>query len=743
MARAAIADAFFERAAGHAHVPFVVLDPSGDSDPVDPAAAALLTPWAARALGVVPISADGLQIVVALSRPGDETALSIVSALTQRRPVPVMAAPEAILRAQARVYASATAATADEDVPVEETGEEPALALVGPPHAQRLGELLVAANLIDRAQLEAALLIQRRTGDRLGKVLVHAALIDESALTETLARQLRLPLVDVEGFTLDPDMPQLLPEAVARRHRIVPLAIADHVLYLASSEAPRPEALAEIRRHTRLSPRVMLASTSAVEELLNKTYAARYVRIATTELLNRAPEESAYRTLVLPQAIALGLIALAVAVAMLRAPIETFVVFNVGSVVFYTSFSLYKFRLMYHALGHRLELPVSDAEVQGLDERDLPLYTILVPLYREATVATRLVRSIAQIDYPAPRLDIKLLCEEDDEETIEAIRAAGLPPHFKLIVVPHALPKTKPKACNYGLLQAEGKYVVIYDAEDRPEPDQLKKIVAAFAKAESHVVCIQCKLNYYNRSQNILTRWFTSEYANWFDLLMPGLDATDVPIPLGGTSNHFIRDRLLELGAWDPFNVTEDADLGIRLSKAGYKTAMVDSTTYEEANSELYNWIRQRSRWVKGYIQTWLVHMRHPVTLWRQLGPRGFFSFQMIVGGTVFSFLLNPVYWLLTSLWLLTEAHLIRQLFPSIVYYAAAVGLYVGNFVFTYVNVAGCLRRGYYDLVKFALLSPLYWALMSVGAYKGLVQLVYRPHYWEKTVHGLDIGEES
>ena len=223
---------------------------------------------------------------------------------------------------------------------------------------------------------------------------------------------------------------------------------------------------------------------------------------------------------------------------------------------------------------------------------------------------------------------------------------------------------------------------------------------------------------------------------------MPGLDAADSPIPLGGTSNHFITDALIELGAWDPFNVTEDADLGIRLHKSGYKTAIVDSTTYEEANSDLYNWIRQRSRWVKGYVQTWLVHMRHPVRLWRQVGWKSWWSFQFVVGGTFFGFLLNPFYWLLTTVWLLTSAGVIRQLFPGFVYYAAAVGLYFGNFVFTYVNVAGALRRRYYDLIKYALLSPLYWALMSIGAWKGFLQLFYRPFYWEKTVHGLDAGHD-
>src|SRR5690606_31149881 len=242
---------------------------------------------------------------------------------------------------------------------------------------------------------------------------------------------------------------------------------------------------------------------------------------------------------------------------------------------------------------------------------------------------------------------------------------------------------------------------------------------------------------YFNRNQNALTKWFTTEYSTWFDLFLPGLDAAGAPIPLGGTSNHFKLDALRHVGGWDPFNVTEDADLGLRIFKLGGATVVVDSTTYEEANSVVDNWIRQRSRWVKGYIQTYLVHMRNPPLLWRQLGPAGFLSFQLVIGGTFFGFLLNPVLWTLTGVWFVTEWGVIQQIFPTFIYYMGATSLYVGNFAFAYMNVAGCLRRRYYSLVKWALLSPVYWVLMSIAAWKGFLQLFYRPFYWEKTVHGL------
>jgi len=303
--------------------------------------------------------------------------------------------------------------------------------------------------------------------------------------------------------------------------------------------------------------------------------------------------------------------------------------------------------------------------------------------------------------------------------------------------VPPGGPKGKPKACNYGLIHAQGAYAVIYDAEDIPEPDQLKKAVIAFRRSDERVACVQAKLNFFNSDQNLLTRWFTAEYSMWFDLFLPGLAASNAPIPLGGTSNHFKTERLRELGAWDPYNVTEDADLGIRMYKAGWRTLVIDSTTYEEANPALYNWIRQRSRWIKGYVQTYLVHMRHPLALWRSIGPAAFWSFQFTIGGTFFVLLLNPVLWLLTALWFVTHWLVIQQIFPAPVFYAGALALVFGNFTFAYLNMTGCLQRGYHGLIKYGLLSPLYWIIMSVAAWKGFVQLFYAASYWEKTTHGL------
>jgi len=274
--------------------------------------------------------------------------------------------------------------------------------------------------------------------------------------------------------------------------------------------------------------------------------------------------------------------------------------------------------------------------------------------------------------------------------------------------------------------------------EPENDPLQLRRAVAAFADLPPAIACLQAKLSYHNVDQNLITRWFTAEYELWFGQLLPGLVARNAPLPLGGTSNHFRRDTLVEVGAWDPFNVTEDADLGIRLHRAGYRTQVLDSTTLEEANSDFVNWVKQRSRWYKGYLQTWLVHMRHPRVLWRQLGPGGFLGFNLFVGGTPLVAILNPIFWALTVLWFLARPEWVNALFPAWLYYASLFSMVVGNAAVTYMAMVSARTTRHPSLVIAAALQPGYWVMMSVAALKALIQLVHTPSFWEKTVHGLD-----
>ena len=461
------------------------------------------------------------------------------------------------------------------------------------------------------------------------------------------------------------------------------------------------------------------------------------------ELLGRSPHLCAYHVLTRGQALVLALI-LAGSAAWVVWDWRSFLcVLNGFLICYYLVLCSWKLWLIDESLVSRREIEVTPEEVAALADGDCPLYTILVPLYHETETLGRLVDGISRLDYPHDKLDVIFLLEEDDHETRGAFAQLTVPPYIRGVVVPDMQPKTKPKACNLGLYIARGKYLVIYDAEDRPEPDQLKKAVIAFTRVEPNVICVQAKLNFYNPRQNLLTRLFTVEYSMWFDLFLPGLDYLNQPIPLGGTSNHFLTHRLRELHGWDAFNVTEDCDLGVRMAERNYQTRMLDSTTWEEACSHLGFWIRQRSRWIKGYIQTYLVHCRRPFGMVARLGFWRTFGFHMMIGGTPICLLINPVYWVLALFWVIFRSQEVAEFFPFPVILFAAVCLFVGNFVFVYAGVLAAYRRQYYDLVKTSLLMPFYWVLMSVGAWKGFLQIIYTPNYWEKTKHGFDLAPKG
>lgn len=683
-------------------------------DPVDHRAAERFDVATAGRLGALPIEETAEGYVVAFADPFDNAALNEAATALARPLTPVVATRMSLLQAAGRARGQSA-----------------------------LGDYLLVAGLITREQLEAAAELHQRSGVRLGKALLSLGFISEAQLAAKVAEQCDLPSFSLEGMDIDERYVRLLPERFARERGIVVLAEDDGRYVAGTSDPLDAESLRQAEEHLGRPLDLVVIAEGELEETLERVYRIEYLERSATELMARAPEDSAFQVLSRGQKIGMVTLAALSVAALIVQPILFLTFVFSGVTIFYATFSLYKFFVIYRALSHELEIPTTPEELAALNEADLPVYTIFVPLYREAEVLPILVRAIDRLDYPKTKLDVKLLLEEDDVETVEVARAMNLPDHFDLLVVPDGHPKGKPKACNYGLLHAKGEYCVIYDAEDIPERDQLKKAVVAFRKAAPEVFCIQAKLNYFNRDQNVLTRWFTIEYSMWFDLMLPGLDSIHAPIPLGGTSNHFRTEELRAAGAWDPFNVTEDADLGLRIFKRGGRTAVIESTTFEEANSVLDNWIRQRSRWVKGYIQTYLVHMRNPYTLWRSLGTGAFLSFQMVIGGTFMSFLVNPLLWGLTALWYATKWGVIEQIFPGPMFYFGAVSLYFGNFAFAYTNVAGCLRREYYGLVPYALISPLYWVLMSLGAWKGFLQLFYRPFYWEKTVHGLHHLEQA
>jgi len=335
-------------------------------------------------------------------------------------------------------------------------------------------------------------------------------------------------------------------------------------------------------------------------------------------------------------------------------------------------------------------------------------------------------------------LKIFLILEADDAETQAAARKLALPPNFRLLVVPARGPRTKPKALNYALQIARGDFVVVYDAEDRPQPGQLRNAWEVFRHAPPSLACLQAQLNIYNPGQSWFTRQFTIEYSALFDAILPALETLRLPVPLGGTSNHFPRSLLLTIGAWDPYNVTEDADLGIRIARLGYHTGVLASTTWEEAPPRFSVWLKQRTRWLKGWMQTYLVHTREPRRLNRELGLAAACGFHALMGGLIASALVHPLFYVLLAHHWLSGSLLApaESTAGAVLWAIAGINLAIGYVVSILVGIVSVLRRRRPGLALHALLMPVYWLLVSAAAYRAIYQLVRAPYLWEKTEHG-------
>lgn len=619
------------------------------------------------------------------------------------------------------------------------------------PRRGKLGEMLIRLGVISEEQLQQALEFQQKSGGAIGEILLSLGLVDAQTLYRTIATQLGMGRI---GSELSPPYSVRIPEETAREMQaiVVHAGAKRVVVAVAKTLSDDQVKLLETLLENRIEQ--VLANYAELETLWNIVYPNELMSMSIERLAKERPHQSARIVFSTAQLLIMIAIVVALCIGLYFDWLKTLIVVSIVIQLLYFIVAFFKFFMIFRGIQAGAQIRIKNEEIGSIDERTLPIYSILVPMYKESNVIPYLIEHLDKLDYPKHKLDIRLLIEEDDIEAKEVLTSMNLPHYYTTIVVPHSLPKTKPKACNYGLINARGEYVVIYDAEDRPEPDQLKKVHLSFQRSSDSCCCIQAKLNYYNSEQNILTRWFTQEYSMWFDLLLPGLMQMNVPIPLGGTSNHFKTEGLKKLCAWDPYNVTEDADLGIRLYVGRYSTVIVDSRTWEEANSKTGNWIRQRSRWIKGYMQTWLVHMRFPLRLWSQVRTRGILGIQAIVLATPLLPLINPILWVLVFLWYTTHHQIIPLLFPGPIYYLAAAELVIGNFLFVFSNVVGTYwvtselhaKKNYalsFRLVKYALLTPIYWMMMSIAAYKAAWQLATKPFYWEKTDHGLTDSESA
>ncbi len=578
---------------------------------------------------------------------------------------------------------------------------------------------LLPTEVVATAELRAA-----EAGVGADRVLITEGHITEERYLEALSVWLGLPFETLEGHSR-PDCP--LPDErmiEAGANGMLPLTInGDIKILLAPPLVDSRRLVKVVRSGSDLTQRIRITSTERLRRFVVQHGSDEIERRAADALRSRRPDLSAAG--VQPNALWLIPVTGIAALAAVAAPAAAMVAVEILLGVVFLAWT--GLRLL-GSLSKRL----IRCRPQTVTDDALPAYTIVVALYREVAAAEGLIRTLSELHYPKEKLQVILALEPDDHVTRDAL-TQFMPSAFEIVVAPEGGPRTKPKALNAALPFVRGKYVAVYDAEDRPEPDQLLVACEAFAANDTKLACVQARLTIDNTSDSWLTRLFTAEYAGLFDVFLPGLAVWQLPLPLGGSSNHFRTDILRKVGAWDPYNVTEDADLGMRLARFGYRTAVIPSTTYEEAPVKFGPWLRQRTRWCKGWLQTWFVHMRSPVRLARELGLPGFAVFQLIVGGTVLAALVHVLF----VVEFLRELATTPDIASSSMFHFYTVTLIAGYLASIGIAIVGLWRRQLMSCSWVLLFMPIYWLMLSFAAWRALIQLVRDPYHWEKTEHGL------
>jgi cellulose synthase/poly-beta-1,6-N-acetylglucosamine synthase-like glycosyltransferase len=556
--------------------------------------------------------------------------------------------------------------------------------------------------------------------------------VEPDAYYGAIARMMRLPFTEAIDPSSIVDLPSLdtqllhpLMLRIGHRHQPPQTAIVPEACRLA-------DIAAVLSTLPLLGRDLVITTPGAIREAVWRTGADRRVRAATNRLFEEQPQYSARVVLAGQQGFVAGLWVATFLSALLVRPVILMLSLHIAlSLAYFLSLSL-RMAAMVRRVAH------SPAWTVAANPGPLPRYTVMVALYREADMAGQLIASLRRLDWPVSLLDIKLVCEVDDHATIAALKAEHPGPQFEIIEVPAHGPRTKPKALTYALSAARGELLAVYDAEDRPHPQQMREAHARFSASPPMLACLQAPLIISNAEASWLSALFSLEYSALFRGLLPMLGRTGLPLPLGGTSNHFRTDALRKAGGWDPFNVTEDADLGLRLYRLGYRADVLHRQTLEEAPVEPTVWLAQRCRWYKGWCQTWLVLMRDPVRLAGEMGFGPFLIFQLMVGGMLVSSLLHPLIIVFLGLGAISMLQA-----PA----AAIPPLTLALFVIDFVNILGSylifLGLGIGSMIdhekrligrRWAMV-PFYWMLTSYAAWRAVLELRTKPFFWSKTPH--------
>lgn len=625
-----------------------------------------------------------------------------------------------------------------------------------------LGTTLLQAGLITTGQLDTALLRASTEGGLLGRHIILETGLNRRHVYQVLAEQWDAPLVDLVAHPADDALMEQLSFSHVSEPGWLPWHLEDGLLTVATAVKPSEEIRQAALGIAGVEQVVFRTTTDwDINHSIQRAFRHHLLYESAERLAEEQPDGSARIALNLWQRLLPAVLLCCVLAGLaLDARLAVIVLLAGSNLVFLLSIGFKTLASLRQPLDALHDRGLAKAQELELEERglpavaearipdgELPVYTILVPVFREANIIDKLLANLGQLDYPRSKLDVLVLLEEDDTETIEAAKQSRPPEYVRILVVPRGEPQTKPRACNYGLTFARGEYVVIYDAEDRPDPGQLRAAIDAFrqdaferrylAPQRRPLICVQAALNYFNADQNVLTRLFAIEYTHWFDSMLPGLDRSGIPLPLGGTSNHFDARLLRLVGAWDPWNVTEDADLGLRAAVEGYRVGVINSTTWEEACSQVPAWIKQRTRWIKGYMVTAAVNTRNTLRYIRRTGVAGAVGFLGLILGTPLAFLAYPVALGFTIV-TYVGYNFVGLVLPEWLLAGGLVSMLFGNAMMILVSAITTWRRHGWRIAIFALLNPAYWVLHSIAAWRAAWQMLTSPHKWEKTPHGLD-----
>ena len=606
-----------------------------------------------------------------------------------------------------------------------------------------LGRCLVERGAISGDQLVKALHLQLSLSAPLGQILISEGWATEADIHAALADQFGLDHADFANIPPDPRLCGLRPASFWLKHRVLPWRRSGAVALIATNRPDRFEPLRAELEAT-LGP---IAPVLASGPEIAAATAHRFRPVLARNADRRVPERFSFRSRgpgmnAVAPILLLGLtagLALAPAAGFALLCLIAFATFCLFFVLRITA--LLAFLRAKDPFGTPLPPPLALGPDLQPPHRARPRVSILVPLFREREIVGALIPRLARLTYPKALLDVVLVLEEKDAVTRATLEKTALPPWMRVIEVPASgALTTKPRAMNYALDFCDGEIIGIWDAEDAPACDQIERVVDRFAEAPADVACLQGVLDFYNPRSNWLSRCFCIEYSAWFRVMMPGLARLGLVVPLGGTTLFMRRTALEDLGGWDAHNVTEDADLGMRICRAGLRTQMIDTVTYEEANCRAWPWVKQRSRWLKGFFVTYMVHMRNPAALWREMGARRFASFQAYFLGTLSQFLLAPVLW---SFWLvlLGAPHVVSALTPPPVLTGVVLVFLCGEALTMTIAVIGACRAERRFLIPFVPTMGLYFLLGTLAAFKALWELVVAPCYWDKTQHGVEVAE--